>query len=688
MPSLPYEYSSIDVSSRVFRAIKLLPPISPDLPQTLRVQIIHINCDQVIPYDALSYTWGVANDAVPDRKIMVETADGKRDLHIHRPLENALLQLLRDKVTHRPLFVDQISINQLDPSEKDHQVPLMRDIYAGSERVVVWLGTSERPSDDYFDFLRDVCSDGIMSRVMGPNVGHFPKVSLAVTDPSIELTEVEREDRDDVLSLVLRHGPKLPFDGMINVMSRHWFTRLWIVQEVSLGRDVTFVCGSRSLCFDCFRTGVLFYGVYAKHWLPNIKSAVSQNEMRRRYDMLDLTLSFTRIFQERKAIHLFKRRQTLYDLLLKYSVSGDGPRIEASVPEDRIFGLMGMAEEDEMLRVIRSRVRYKQTVVIYTETAGMMARQNLDVLCFSQFPKKVEGLPSWVPDWSTDLAIPHGYVNLSTPVFKAGGEGKAEFELDSDCLLVRGSIVDNITLTGQCTLRKRSNFRAVDLIDYPSTIDFMDEIEKFLDMSNRIPHERVQSHGLPFAAAFRLSDFGLSAKEYEETMASNEALLTANKVYAQAYRLGQNFQVAGSEESSLIKENSPDVGATAHLKDINFDCMENSDEFKGEWFDPSLNGSSEMSTYTDNLYKNIGSRLYLTRLGYVGLGPPGAKGGDAVVVLNGSTVPHILRVESGSGPGGGDSRWSYVGEAYCDGIMDGEFLTSGKPPDSVVFKIC
>lgn len=747
--ALPYEYGIIDISSRVFRAIKLLPPAQPILPglsPTLRIEIIEIDSDEVIPYDALSYTWDVANYAVADRRVIVETPNGKRDLLIHRPLEDALLHFARDKVKHRPLFVDQISINQLSPSEKSHQVPLMREIYANSERVLVWLGTSTKSSDGYFDFLQDVCSDGILSRVMGPNVGHFPKVFEATTDSSIGLTQVECEDRDDMLSLVSKHGARLPIDGMTDVMTRPWFSRLWIIQEACLGHAVTIRCGSRSLCFDCFRAGVLFYSVYTRHWMINIKSSVPKTEVRRRYGMFELLSSFTRIFQERKTIHLNRKKLTLYDLVLKYSVNDIGPKIGASVPEDRIFGLMGMAEEDGFLEVIRSKVRYDQTAALYTETAGMMARQNVDVLCFSQFPKRLDGLPSWVPDWSMELKIPRGYANLSTPVFAAGGKGEAKFELDSNCLAVRGNIVDSIARLGQRSLRRNDNFGAGELIDYSPAKEFMDEIEEFLVLQNEIPHKRIHSTGLPFTAAFRLSDYGLSAKDYESTMESTKALQTAKSVYEQVYKVGQRmidtertvqsfrlsqmirsigvapwYWVPASEVDSLYLCATDPVAAgkiwlegatsffcdmislcassaavvgysnylrvTERFRDVKFTSANYSEALTNVGFDPALNGSKEMSTYTDNLYKNIGSRLYLTKLGYVGLGPPEAAEGDTIVVLNGSTVPHVLRPAQGMGEGGGDVSWKYVGEAYCDGIMDGELLSTDNPPDSMLFKI-
>ncbi|KAI0864803.1 heterokaryon incompatibility protein-domain-containing protein [Xylaria cubensis] len=88
--------------------------------------------------------------------------------------------------------------------------------------------------------------------------------------------------------------------------------------------------------------------------------------------------------------------------------------------------------------------------------------------------------------------------------------------------------------------------------------------------------------------------------------------------------------------------------------------------------------SQEWELYTSNLFRNIGRRLLLTDTGYVGLGPSYSKVGDAIVVIPGGSVPHILRPRTSSKVGLHNQNatwWSYVGEAYCDGIMDGELMT-------------
>lgn len=75
------------------------------------------------------------------------------------------------------------------------------------------------------------------------------------------------------------------------------------------------------------------------------------------------------------------------------------------------------------------------------------------------------------------------------------------------------------------------------------------------------------------------------------------------------------------------------------------------------------------SNYSENMDKMTGKCPYMTRKGYVGMGPGEACPGDVVVILFGSRIPYVLR------PSGDGTMYCFVGEAYCDGVMDGELLT-------------
>jgi hypothetical protein len=63
--------------------------------------------------------------------------------------------------------------------------------------------------------------------------------------------------------------------------------------------------------------------------------------------------------------------------------------------------------------------------------------------------------------------------------------------------------------------------------------------------------------------------------------------------------------------------------------------------------------------------------LYRTRTGYVGLGPAEMEAGNSLVIFHGGTTPHILkRLDTQRD----FDEYQYLGEAYCDGLMDGEIF--------------
>ena len=67
----------------------------------------------------------------------------------------------------------------------------------------------------------------------------------------------------------------------------------------------------------------------------------------------------------------------------------------------------------------------------------------------------------------------------------------------------------------------------------------------------------------------------------------------------------------------------------------------------------------------------------MTKLGYVGLGPRFIKTGDKAVVFKGAATPFIVR------PGDGGN--CLLGEAYCDGVMDGEIIGQRREETIVLF---
>ncbi|KAH8725257.1 heterokaryon incompatibility protein-domain-containing protein, partial [Phaeosphaeriaceae sp. PMI808] len=113
-----------------FRLCKLLPA-EPGAP--IQCILIHEQISkQVGSYCALSYTWGKPTE---QRWIRL---NGK-PFHVWPNLFSAL-KAIRRSDTELLIWIDAVCINQLDESEKKHQLSLMGNVYKSAEQVLAWVG--------------------------------------------------------------------------------------------------------------------------------------------------------------------------------------------------------------------------------------------------------------------------------------------------------------------------------------------------------------------------------------------------------------------------------------------------------------------------------------------------------------------------------------------------------------------
>lgn len=195
MASPSFEYPSLDRTKSQIRLLEILP--QPD--SSLQYNLTTFDVSTCPPYIALSYVWG---NSRPRSTILI---NGKC-FTIRDNLSYALPHLakLRDGGNKsefmRPekhLWIDAICINQTDTKERNHQVEMMKDIFTCASLTVAWLG----PINEDLRSLRPA------------TVNDKPKGST--------------------VKKVLK-----------NIASNRYFTRIWIVQEIILSKDIWIMCGS------------------------------------------------------------------------------------------------------------------------------------------------------------------------------------------------------------------------------------------------------------------------------------------------------------------------------------------------------------------------------------------------------------------------------------------------------------
>ncbi|OAA73574.1 Heterokaryon incompatibility [Cordyceps fumosorosea ARSEF 2679] len=755
-----YKYTPIPQGTRTFRLAKLLPPepsLIPGFEPTLRISIFECEAgDDKAPasleYDALSYAWDVPPHVKrPNRRVLVEDGDGKRAyLLIYRPLELALLQFAAANARNEeqkyelPIFVDQICINQEDDDEKAHQVSLMQAIYAHSHRTIVWLGPGTASSKAWFVYVRALCADGVLGRLMGPRVASIMRIYDAIAHPgSVALTDpVEIQDHDELLALTERVALRYPIAAYLALLQRTWFGRLWTIQEVCLPRDVLMVCGDQSLCFFCFRVGMFFYNVQNSYWLRQNTAPVSRQELWMRNAVFEATEGPRRIHTERRAIHGTVGPAPLHEITIKHSLVNEaGWKVGASLAQDRIYGLLGLTAPTDPARN-RLGIYYNNEnqeaaqVKAYTEAMLLFLEQGrADMLLFNQFPKTTAGLPSWVPDWAMKLALPVAWTALHEPAFAAGGSqavSPAKVDASTGRVTLTGVLIGRVAAIGRATYDTHDGPN-LKQIKYDSAKLVFDEVDDFVRSTlshsssatatspspETVSHMslRVYDSGLSachFAAQCGSSDTGMQRLlELQSSIFALGARLLRSAAFARSYSLRHIYATIGitpwyvdyyhattilhglargpvplartvvlaiadlvadvvgvCAASARVRLATTWIALRARFARPRLHVPEA--EMRSVGLDPDTVTGADMGAFLENLHRNVGRRVFRTDGGAaprVGMGPGTMRAGDAVVVLNGLTVPIILRPVDG-----GKGEWTVVGEAYCDGVMNGEAL--------------
>ncbi|EEU40601.1 uncharacterized protein NECHADRAFT_75911 [Fusarium vanettenii 77-13-4] len=254
-------------------------------------------------YHALSYEWG------PKSPLALIHVMGQPTT-IRSNLFN-FLSRLKVHASHGYLWCDSICIDQANDYERSHQVQLMNQIYRKAQSVLVWLGEARDNSDMTLRTIRilSTCNDNASRAAYSA-------------------------DRATV------------WQGIVNLSKRRYWTRIWIVQEITVARDVEIFCGSEVVPWSTFAAACKSPPHHVTAWTSDLwaplaeDKGVGQNgEQTKRHcatsELFHSTMYGLIRSQRRWPTH----RESFATLYQRYKDSGceDG--------RDRIFALLGIATE-------------------------------------------------------------------------------------------------------------------------------------------------------------------------------------------------------------------------------------------------------------------------------------------------------------------------------------------------------
>ncbi|KAI0551286.1 heterokaryon incompatibility protein-domain-containing protein [Xylaria curta] len=609
--STTYVYVALG-APRTIRLMQLHPGGETD---PIHLSLVATALDSVPDFESISYCWGNEQDK---RQV---TCDGA-SLSITNSLFTGLAYF-RYADRPRTLWADAICINQADAMEKSNQVLLMPQIYSQATRTLVWLGIANDPA---YGAVSPSVADSIRQAVqLLPE--YNPENALDIAAKAQAIYPISQQLRAEGKPNILDHDWSL----LTALLKRPWFRRKWVIQEVALAKEVALHAGGgveilwpelAKLAFSIELLGIMRLEV-----LEFGKSVLEPTLI----PLHCVSCVFT--------VQIFRQQATLLDGVLV------SMHFHCTDPRDHIYSLLSLgcigpsilpdynASASEVFR------RFAIAILV----------QGLDLKLLSlaadssdghQESKRLEGLPSWVPD----LRITRGDRLVSYTVrpqaFSAGGRGKPVLSVshDQNILQCQGQVIDSV---------KKFSTSLVEMM-----VADMPELKLQMEfLVDPLPPRRKVRLAKWLQNCYQLA-FG--HEDGSDTVISpGEELMAA---FSRTITCGMD----------VMRNRLPPELIAAFPRYMNWAIERTATKHE----DNDGRHSSSFLNYSVTIDESIMAlaawlKFCVTENGRFGHVPLNTQPGDRICVLLGGEVPFIIRPT-------GKGTYTLIGECYVDGIMDGE----------------
>ncbi|KAH6663102.1 heterokaryon incompatibility protein-domain-containing protein [Halenospora varia] len=267
--------------------IRLLDLQPGDRGDLLKITLREVKLSENPSYEALSYTWG--------------TESASHHISINgshfavRPNLFHCLNELRLSEAIQTLWIDAICIDQTNIPERNEQVKIMSKVYAQAALVRIWVGNPDSWTRDLFRYM---------------NASKQERESLAW----------QSLDKEGIL---LGEGARATpvAQALLDICSREYWTRAWILQEVIVSGSKVLHCGSYSTRWS------VFCATLNRISYSFTSSVLSRTRNTRVYLLSELPDSHTR------------KESTLEELLETFGEAACGDI------RDRAYALSGLAKD-------------------------------------------------------------------------------------------------------------------------------------------------------------------------------------------------------------------------------------------------------------------------------------------------------------------------------------------------------
>jgi hypothetical protein len=522
-------------------------------------------------YEAISYAWGSDTASAT-----IEIYDPKSTtVMVMRPNVDTMLRHLRYEKKERRLWIDALCINQEDAKEKEKQVQFMSKIYEEADSAIVWLGSTS----------------GGLERV---------DTLFAEMGQSSQLQSTDLvPDMDRMLETLL---------------SRPWFWRRWIVQEVLLAKQATLLCGTHSIDLMSFTTCL---------W------KLTQH-MRLRKPLADIVGKLCAISRFRTSF-FYKGRSAILGLLFVFHEA------MYSDDRDRIYALDGITPWKvpvSYLETVEATYLRYATMHIDYETVALLN-------CSGAFPCTTRGLPSWVPDWRASPKFTPVTTGLWLGKTKDKFSGEVRYSGSRAVLRIMGTTLGTVRHVGA-----RASYPVAEDELLPLLMNWHTLSEQCTTASSNFSLQQTHtSMSIPFIATITLG----CVEPVESTKIDTTDAVFNNLVNGTIIKQGTQDQIQPNKISPSFQTA---LRGLAFSKDIwiAFDLTLYSAIFGGlcrnEARSLCFMGLFDDSPqdFTRVLQQTVGGRTcFLTDDGALGFGPADMEPGDIIVSIPTGYTPYVLR---------------------------------------------
>ncbi len=601
-------------------------------------------------FDVISYVWGPATYS---KAITINGTSITILESIHQFL--SLLPSLDAIPQDAWWWIDSICINQTDFSERSAQVAIMGKIYKAASRTIVWLGPTISSS-----VARDTqdCSHAISALHL-------------LHQKRKEFTIAKSGELDRAKCQTLRSSKSgVNWKAIECLLLRPWWRRVWTLQEFIIADNLEFYCGEEHIGRGAFQAALYCLSCTQSDSNPLVSP-----------------VAFSGAWHRRRLNQWYGRRPQELHILSIMAFMGD---CGATDDLDRIYAFLSLACDASLIPKIDYEIdvnrAYLQLVASF-----ISSYRSLDIICFAQLFKRQKqqdtiktALPSWVPDWRTQVVTSTISLMVSQSSCSCIGNFRPLHAIDSTAFYAA---------SGNFPPRSEIINASLTLISEGIFIDTIDGLggSRFIDGEWR--SQREEQRGLQVVHSTSEINIHGNKKEQDpgRTQGGYSLLQTISRCLVldredrylnnaiEPHQFFDDFVYCCRAALDTPEDVHP---LFLHWFELNKflsirgrtlanDCRKPAGKILGDT--PNLDDMSDrkgfLSRFRDTI-QTMCKRLVVTENGHVGMAPCAARKGDVVCVLFGCSVPVVLRKRGFSEERG--ERWEFVGECYLHTFMNGE----------------